>query len=106
MKLPAPETDNNLASVAASLLQSVASGFLDENSTAREQHTYQLPDTTKTVLARLSLSLATGPLLLFIIGTEAVMARLIEWGQASEELLRGDLLPNIPSASPDANRDR
>lgn len=39
------------------------------------------------------LSLATGPLLLGIIGSKAISSFLREMGQSSEEMFRGDRLP-------------
>ncbi len=47
----------------------------------------------------LALSAATVPLLLGLIGTKLVARTVIELGQASEELFRGDRLPLLNLAN-------
>ncbi|NJR65837.1 MAG: hypothetical protein HC772_11760 [Leptolyngbyaceae cyanobacterium CRU_2_3] len=44
------------------------------------------------------LSMSTAPVLMFLIGSKALATAIIELGQASEEIFRGDRLPilNIP----------
>lgn len=52
------------------------------------------PETSWTNQApELLLSLATGPLLLTVLGTKAMTQLMQELGQLSEEVFRGDRLP-------------
>lgn len=46
------------------------------------------------------LSSLTPPLLCVLIGCDALLAGLVEVGQASEEVFRGDRLPLLPLPSP------
>uniref|UniRef100_B8HVD0 Uncharacterized protein n=1 Tax=Cyanothece sp. (strain PCC 7425 / ATCC 29141) TaxID=395961 RepID=B8HVD0_CYAP4 len=52
------------------------------------------PTLSRPALALL-LSLSTTPVLLAIVGTQALTRLLEEMGQSSEELLRGDRLPPL-----------
>lgn len=46
------------------------------------------------------LSSLTPPLLSGLVGVDALLAGLLEMGQASEEIFRGDRLPLLPFPSP------
>lgn len=50
----------------------------------------------------LLLSLATGPLLVGLVGQKLLSQALQEWGALSEEIFRGDRLPilTVPAANP------
>ncbi|GEM_PF-3172192 len=54
------------------------------------------------------LSLATGPLLLGIIGGKAISRFLAEMGQSSEEMFRGDRLPllDLDESQPPTNPEQ
>ncbi|WP_228035492.1 hypothetical protein [Oculatella sp. LEGE 06141] len=58
---------------------------------------------TFKVPSEILLSLATPPVLLFLLGSKAVAELAQELGQASEEIFRGDRLPvlNLPPRSTD-----
>lgn len=47
------------------------------------------------IAPELMLSLATGPLLLAVLGTKAMAQLIQEVGQMSEEVFRGDRLPTL-----------
>jgi len=46
------------------------------------------------------LSALTPPFLGSLLGGDAILAGLVEMGQASEEIFRGDRLPMLPFPSP------
>ncbi len=54
------------------------------------------------------ISLATGPVLLLVLGTQALTTFFKEMGEASEEVFRGDRLPllnvsNSTAGTPDSS---
>ncbi|HEY9648932.1 MAG TPA: hypothetical protein V6C88_21310 [Chroococcidiopsis sp.] len=60
--------------------------------------------------ADILISLATGPMLLTLVGGRVLGALMINLGQASEELFRGDRLPilhvpAVPDAVPESPAD-
>ncbi|MBI4782577.1 MAG: hypothetical protein HY785_14850 [Oscillatoriophycideae cyanobacterium NC_groundwater_1537_Pr4_S-0.65um_50_18] len=52
------------------------------------------------VPTQIFLSLSTVPLLLVVLGSKALAQALNEWGQASEEIFRGDRLPVLHIPTP------
>jgi len=64
------------------------------------------PPSSSLLPAGLLLSLATGPVLVGIVGIKAVSLAVQEFGQWSEELFRGDRLPilNVPPEADPSSR--
>lgn len=62
--------------------------------------------TTPSKLPTILLSILTAPFLLTIVTVESLTNSLIEFGQASEELFRGERLPMLDSEAEDPNNGK